>query len=214
LVSNRIDTLSLELLASRICHDLVSPVGAIHNGVEFLQEMGADAGDEATELISMSANQAAARLQVFRIVYGSGGKDQSIKPSDIHEVFGDYISASSKLSQEWSPDGDLGFEEYPVAYSKMLMGLLMLAEEALPKGGVIGVRAGKSPNSTEVTAEGENCGLSNLAIDAMNAKISPEVMDPRLIHPFVLAVLADNYSFEISFSKEEDNKAVFVLGKS
>ena len=51
----------LELLASRICHDLISPVGAVNNGVEFLEEMGADAGAEAIQLIAHSARQASVR---------------------------------------------------------------------------------------------------------------------------------------------------------
>ena len=67
----------IELLASRICHDLVSPVGAINNGVEFMEEMGDDAEQrkEALGLISHSASQASAKLMAFRIAYGSGGRE-------------------------------------------------------------------------------------------------------------------------------------------
>ena len=77
----------LELLASRICHDLISPVGAVNNGVEFLEEMGADAGAEAIQLIAHSARQASVRLQAFRICYGTGGRDSNIKPEDIKKAF-------------------------------------------------------------------------------------------------------------------------------
>ena len=79
----------IELLASRICHDLVSPVGAINNGVEFMEETGDDAEQraEALNLIAHSASQASAKLMAFRIAYGSGGRDPNIKPEDVQKAF-------------------------------------------------------------------------------------------------------------------------------
>src|SRR5688500_6225011 len=88
----------IELLARRICHDLVSPVGAINNGVEFMEEMG-DAPEqrkEALGLISHSASQAAAKLMAFRIAYGSGGRDANIKPEDVQKAFSQLITADGK----------------------------------------------------------------------------------------------------------------------
>ena len=67
-------------VASRICHDLISPVGAINNGVEFMEEMGEDPEQrkDALGLISHSASQASAKLQAFRIAYGAGGRDNNV----------------------------------------------------------------------------------------------------------------------------------------
>lgn len=127
-----LETIVLELLASRICHDLISPVGAVNNGVEFMQEMGTDAGEEALNLIAHSAAQAAARLQAFRLAYGAGGRDPSVKPEDVHETFGELIGGDGKIKQDWNPHGNLGFAERPVGYCKMLMAGLMLAQECLP----------------------------------------------------------------------------------
>src|SRR5690606_38058321 len=91
----------IELLASRICHDLVSPVGAINNGVEFMEDGGPDSMDEALGLISHSASQASAKLMAFRIAYGAGGRDANIKPEDIQKAFSALISADGKISQTW-----------------------------------------------------------------------------------------------------------------
>ncbi len=74
----------LEVLASRVCHDLISPVGAVHN-VEFLQETGIEGGADAIALIAHSAQQAAAKLQIFRLAYGAGGRDPNIKPEDVEK---------------------------------------------------------------------------------------------------------------------------------
>src|SRR3954470_6811530 len=83
----------LELLASRVCHDLISPVGAVHNGVEFLQETGVEAGAEAVALIAHSAQQASAKLQIFRLAYGAGGRDPNIKPEDVKKAFASLVDA-------------------------------------------------------------------------------------------------------------------------
>jgi len=98
----------LELLASKICHDLISPVGAVSNGVEILEELGADAGDDVTNLISFSATQASSKLKTMRMAYGLGGSDDSIKMEDVHQLFADYIEGEKRLSQNWDPYADLG----------------------------------------------------------------------------------------------------------
>jgi len=72
-MSVTIDTDILELMASKVCHDLISPIGAVNNGIEFLTEMGPDAGEEVTDLIAFSASQASAKLKAFRMAYGVGG---------------------------------------------------------------------------------------------------------------------------------------------
>ena len=119
-------TTLLELLSSRICHDLVSPVGAVNNGIEFMEDAGDDKDSiaQATELISHSAQSAAARLQVFRIVYGAGGRDGNIKPEDIQKAFGSLIRADGKVRQSWDPFGPLGIDAKAKGFCKVLMGAL------------------------------------------------------------------------------------------
>lgn len=67
----QIDLRVLELLASKICHDLVSPVSAINNGVELIEDIGGSVVDEAMKLIGDSATNASRRLRLFRIAYRS-----------------------------------------------------------------------------------------------------------------------------------------------
>ena len=66
-----LDLQVFELLCSRLCHDLVSPVGAINNGVELLAELGPD--EEALKLVGQSAQAAARRLKFYRVAYGAAG---------------------------------------------------------------------------------------------------------------------------------------------
>ena len=76
-MSPTIDLHVAELLASRLCHDMVSPVGAVKTGVELFAEYGDDAEGETMALITQSALQASEKLQFFRLAYGSAGNTAS-----------------------------------------------------------------------------------------------------------------------------------------
>ena len=203
----------LELLASRICHDLISPVGAVNNGVEFLEEMGADAGAEAIQLIAHSARQASVRLQAFRICYGAGGRDSNIKPEDIKKAFEALTEADGKIAQSWDPHANLGFAERPTGYCKILMGAMMLGAECLPKGGIIKVKAG-SGEETLITAEGQDAVVRDGVEDSLALRLDPSTLDPRLVHPYAIGVLANSYDFALSFAEKEPGRAVLSLKRA
>lgn len=200
----------LELLASRICHDLISPVGAINNGVEFMQDMGPEAGDDALELISYSASQAAAKLQAFRIAYGAGGRDPNIKPEDIQKAFSGLTSAEGKISQVWDPYGPLGPKPLPPGFCKMLMCSMMLAMETLPKGGSIYVKPGDG-RQTLIIAEGTGAMVRDGVDAALKGTIAVEDLDPRLVHPYAIGVIAGHYGFALDLQSREDGKITFAL---
>ena len=88
ITDSNIPTRASEILISKICHDLVSPVGAVNNGIEFLADMGgADDGlQDGLGLIEHSARQAAGRLQLFRMCYGAGGSDAKVTGKMIYET--------------------------------------------------------------------------------------------------------------------------------
>ncbi len=207
----------LELLASRICHDIISPVGAINNGIEFMREMGEDAGDEALDLIAYSAEQSSAKLAAFRMAYGAGGRDPNIKPEDVQKAFSALIKGEGKISQTWDPYGNLGPNDnnnpFPPAYCKMLMCSLMLAMEALPKGGYISVRPamGDDAGSTAIIAEGEGATIRDNVEEAIAQKVDPDDLDPRLVHPYAIGVLALSYDYELTIKSQSDGRIEFLL---
>lgn len=203
----------LELLASRICHDIISPVGAVNNGVELMEEMGADGFQDGVELIGYSATQAAAKLAAFRLAYGAGGKDPNIKPEDVQKNFGELIRAEGKVSQAWDPFGKLGPDPLPPGYCKMLMCSLMLAMEALPKGGYISVRPGMGDDEGHslIIAEGEGATIRDGVEDALEQKLEPEDLDPRLVHPYAISILADAYDFKVSIKTQAEGRIEFLM---
>ena len=203
----------LELLASRICHDLISPVGAVNNGVEFLEEMGAEAGAEAIQLIAHSARQASVRLQAFRICYGAGGRDSNIKPEDIKKAFEALTEADGKVAQIWDPHANLGFNPFPTGYCKILMGAMMLGAECLPKGGIIKVKAGNG-EETLISAEGQDAIVRDGVEDAMALKSDPTTLDPRLVHPYAICTLAASYSLKLKITEKEPGRVVISLTRA
>ncbi len=202
----------IELLASRICHDLVSPVGAINNGVEFMEEMGDDAEQrkEALGLIQHSASQASAKLMAFRIAYGAGGRDPNVKPEDVQKAFSQLISADGKITQAWDPHGNLGPKPLPYAYCKMLMAGLMLASETLVKGGFVMVRPGEG-NQTLIVAEGDGILLRDNVEAALRQDIATEDLDPRLVHPYAISVIASHYGYTVRIKEKREDRIVFAI---
>lgn len=211
LTQSQKDAAVVELMASRICHDLISPVGAINNGVEFLQESGPEDQEDGLELISHSANAAAAKLQVFRIAYGAGGRDPNIKPEDVQRAFGSMVSADGKIAQMWDPYGNLGpSKPHPQAFCKMLMVGLMLSAECLPKGGSVGVRAGEK-NETLFIAEGAGATIRDNVLEALAQSIPVDQLDPRLVHPYTVGMLANHYGYTIALKEQGEEKIIFSL---
>ncbi len=205
----------IELLASRICHDLISPVGAVNNGVEFLEDLGPNADkaqqEEAVNLISSSAAQASAKLMAFRIAYGAGGRDANIKPEDIQRAFGALVSGDGKIFQTWDPYGNLGPKPLPFGFCKMLMAGMMLAMECLIKGGTISVRPGEGGHQTLIIAEGPAILIRDNVEEALAQTLAPEDLDPRLVHPYAISVIAQQYGYKISLKEKAENKAIFAL---
>ena len=211
MTSTQIDPAILELLASRICHDLISPIGAINNGIEFLEDSGAEALDDALGLLSYSANLATAKLKAFRLAYGAGGADPNLSPRETHEAFEALISAEGKINQDWDPDQLQEQLNMNPGYSKMLMATLMTAYECLPKGGTVSVQA-HDPSTTQVTASGRDAALRPNMSEALNRQIDTQELDPRLAHSFAVSLLSDRYGYDIDFT-ENESRVIFHLAQ-
>ena len=139
-----LDIRVVELLCSRLCHELVSPVGAINNGVELIEEMGADMADEAIGLIAHSADQASRRLRLLRLAYGAVSSDKS-GLAEVAQAADGYF-AGSKIKLDWPPGRLEQASELQPGTGKVLLNLVILAEEALAYGGRIVVEPDRDGN--------------------------------------------------------------------
>ncbi|MEE9387476.1 MAG: histidine phosphotransferase family protein [Paracoccaceae bacterium] len=121
-----------ELVGSRICHDLISPLGAISNGVELMSMSGGNAGPEMS-LISESVENANARIRYFRIAFGAARAGQQVSVSEINAILRD-LSRGGRLVTDWQTGDDPGRPEVKLAFL-----LLQCFETAMPWGGRITV---------------------------------------------------------------------------
>ena len=121
------------LLCSRVCHDIISPVGAINNGIELLDEGGAD--EDAMNLIRISARNASARLQFARIAFGAAGSaGMQIDTGDAETVATAFMK-NEKPEFTWT--GPRAF--LPKNKVKLLLNLILVANAAIPRGGRLSV---------------------------------------------------------------------------
>src|SRR5919199_1967476 len=158
-----LDSLDLAaLLCSRVCHDVISPVGAIVNGLEVREDENAPAmRDFAFELIRKSARQASARLQFARLAFGAAGSaGAAIDLNDAEQVARGMFQ-DDKVKLSWSAPRAL----LPKNRVKLLLNLLVIATNAVPRGGTIDV---------VVTGNAEACEFV-LTSKGLNARIPPHV---------------------------------------
>lgn len=207
-----IDFRILEILTSKICHDLISPIGAVNNGVEFMQEMGIEDAGDGLDLIAFSAQQAGAKLHAYRMAYGAGGADNSIKPEDVYDAIQDVIGPDNKITQDWDKDAPIGLNEEtferPTGFAKTLISALFLAIDSLPKGGVISV-SHEGDSDFTVTAKGENAVFRDGTHEALSLSTPSESLEPKNVHPYVMGLVKEQYGFNITL-ETVDNETVQI----
>lgn len=124
------------LIGSRICHDLISPIGAIGNGVELLQ-MSAGGGSPEVALIADSVAQANARIRFFRLAFGASGEEARLARGELAGVVAD-LTRGGRVSIELSAPADLSRREVKLACLA-----LMCLESALAFGGKVTMERGE-----------------------------------------------------------------------
>jgi len=154
------------LVGSRICHDLISPLGAIGNGVELLELSGMAQTPEMA-LIAESVAAAQARIKFFRVAYGTAEAASTISRAEITGTLG-AVARGGRLSYFWEAEGDV-----PRREAKALFLLLQCLETAMPLGGEIHVR--RIATGWEVVAEGDKMSVDEALWTGMLGRIRPQV---------------------------------------
>ncbi len=172
------------IVCSRICHDLVSPVGAIVNGIDLVREMGAAEHSEAIGMIGHSAERASAMLQLYRIAFGTAeAEGQSVARAVLAEHSA-VLFAPPRIVLEWQ-----GREGPPVPRreAKLLALVLLCARSVLGIRGTVQLRTSARsvvPLSIEVLAESLSSSAEMLGL--LDGSASADAVSPRTVE-FVLA---------------------------
>jgi histidine phosphotransferase ChpT len=148
---NAVDLASL--LCSRLCHDLMSPVGALNNGIELLSdETDAEMREKCLELLADSARATANKLKFFRLAFGAGGGfGEEIDTREAEAALEGLFGAEGKVELGWA----VADEKLPKGAIKLLLNLSLLAGDALVRGGHLDVGAERRDGEIELAVRAE-----------------------------------------------------------
>jgi len=184
------------LLASRICHDIISPVGALANGLEVLEEeQGEEMREFAMELITKSAKSASAKLKFSRLAFGaSGSAGASIDTGEAEEVVKLYMEGE-KAEITWDGTRSL----VPKNRVKLLLNLVLISLGAIPRGGTVHITlTGEGETITfEIRCVGPKARVPGDFVDMLNGTMEGE-MTAHAIQPYYAVLLAQETGLTLS----------------
>ena len=196
------------LMCSRVCHDVISPVGAIANGLELLDDdSDAETKEIAMELIRSSAKNASARLQFARIAFGAAGSaGAAIDTGDAQNVAQAFFDCESKINLEWSGERVLMAKNKV----KLLLNLLLVSLGAIPRGGVVEAEIGDAGGETTftVTCSGTKARVPPVFLDLLNGTFDDH-LDAHAVQPIYTLRLAKSSDMKVTASLL-DEKVIFT----
>jgi len=195
------------LLCSRVCHDLISPVGAIVNGLEVLEEEK-DEGTKtfALDLIKKSAGTASAKLQFCRIAFGAAGSaGAQIDTGDAEKISRGFFE-DDKTRLDWKlPRALLAKNRV-----KLLLNLLLIAGHAIPRGGQLTVEPMGSGESMgfKISASGANAKIQPATAALLAGETGGEMLDAHRIQPFYAGLLAKDCGAKTAIAMAGDSVVI------
>jgi histidine phosphotransferase ChpT len=182
------------LLCSRVCHDIISPVGAINNGLELLDEGGAD--EDAMRLIRTSARNASARLQFARIAFGAAGSAGMLIDTGDAESVATAFLKNEKPELYWSGGRAL----LPKNKVKLLLNLLLVAHAAIPRGGKLSVTLENVDTAPKfiLSASGPMLRVPPKFLELHSGHKPDEPIDAHSVQPYYTLLLAREAGMTIS----------------
>ncbi len=183
------------LLCSRVCHDVISPVGAIANGLEVLEEEDDEEMRKiAFDLVSKSAKQASAKLQFCRLAFGAAGSaGANIDVGEAGDVAQMFVG-SEKVKLRWQAPR----ENRPKLEVKLLMNMMLMGISAIPRGGIVEVLA--DGGRLTVRASGKNARVPEKSQMLLDGTVDASELDARLVQVYYTTRLAQGAGFELATS--------------
>ena len=174
------------LLCSRVCHDVISPVGAIANGLELIDdpEMDKETKDTALEMVRSSAKTAAAKLKFCRIAFGAAGSAGAlIDMGEAGEIAKAFVG-EEKVKLDWQAPR----ENRPKQQVKLVLNMLLMAMAGIPRGGVVTVTV--EGDAFSARAQGDRAKVPEAVAQVLDGTLELTSLDARLVQPYYAKQLA------------------------
>ena len=195
-----------ELLCSRLCHDLISPVAALSNGLELLGDEADDMAGEITSLLSFSVGQAAGWLMFFRVAYGLGGENaDALSLSEASKLIRGIVEEDKVILDLAEGNQPLGR-----AAAKLLLNAALVGLETLPNRGnlKLTIEQGDTIRIT-VATHGDGVALRPEVREVLNSDFDIGGLSARTVQGYFTTWLAGAVGGRFGLQAEEASRIVF-----
>lgn len=197
------------LLCSRLCHDMLSPVGALSNGLELLaSENDPDMRQRCFELLEQSARISADKLRFFRLAFGAaGGFGEMVDVAEARALIEAMAGEARRVSLNWAMDE----VRLPKPAVRILLNLAQLGLESLVRGGTLdlGVERREGAYEIVVRASGPKIAFDPVIGQALQGELSPADLSSRTAPAHLMALIAEQAGGELQYHLAQD---ALVLG--
>ena len=197
------------LLCSRLCHDLLSPVGALNNGLELLaDETDPEMRARCFELLTDSASASAQKLKFFRLAFGAaGGFGENVDNREPKDLIEGLLADKPRISLNWTLDD----QTLPKPAVKILLNLSLIAIEALVRGGQLDIGAETRGGRTEIAvrAAGDKIAMDDSIGRALTGSLKEGELSARTAAAHMIAELARAGGGQIQIAQDA---ASLVMG--
>lgn len=192
------------LLCSRLCHDMLSPVGALSNGLELLaDENNPEMRRRCLELLEQSAQISADKLKFFRLAYGAaGGFGEDVSSEEPRELIAALIRANERLELQWA----VAEPRLPKTAVKILLNLGAIAIDALVRGGTLAVGAERRDGATEIAvrAAGPRVAFDPAIGKALDGTLAETELSGRTAPAHMIRLLAEEHGGGLQYAVTAD----------
>ncbi len=193
------------LLCSRLCHDLLSPVGALNNGLELLaDETDPEMRARCFELLTDSASASAQKLKFFRLAFGAaGGFGESVDNREPKALVEGLLADKPRITLNWTLDE----QTLPKPAVKILLNLALIGIESLVRGGQldIGAESGGGRAEIVVRAVGEKIAMDETIGRALTGELQDDELSSRTAAAYMIAELAESADGQIQVVLDDES---------
>ena len=197
------------LLCSRLCHDMLSPVGALSNGLELLaDEQDSEMRARCVELLEQSAKISTDKLKFFRLAFGAaGGFGDAVPVEEAQDVIGALAADAKRVSLNWA----IAEPSLPKPAVKVLLNLSQIALDALVRGGTLDIGAERREGNIEIVARatGDRIAFDEVIGRALQNEIAPDEVTSRTAAAHMIALLASELGGGLQYALSD---GALVLG--
>jgi histidine phosphotransferase ChpT len=199
------------LVASRVCHDMAEPMNALIQGLEMLKDSDtAGRNGDAIALMEHGVAKAWAKLEFFRFAFAGGGAAGGDGDGRLEEAraTAEKLYGALKAALEWRAPA----VSMPRATLKVFMNALLIANECLPKGGVVTVDAGREGDAVEIRlgCTGQRAGVRPATFAALQGELPEDGYPGPVVQPLLTGILARQTGVEI-LTRQSEGAAEIIL---